>query len=239
MQIVKLNAIDSTNRYLNDLADEFFLEDYAAVMAKYQTDGRGQRGAKWNSERNKNLIISILKTKLITPVQEQFDLNMRMSLAILKTLESFNLPKLSVKWPNDILSGNKKVSGVLMELSTKKNKINRAIIGVGINVNQTYFKHLPRASSMKLIMGQSYNIDELAEILIDKIKLFFDHYDKLSIKETYENLLYRRHKPSTFLDQHGAKFTGIIKGVSDDGRLMVKTELSERLFDLKAITLLY
>ena len=61
MQIIKLNAIDSTNRYLADLVSEISLEDFAAVVAKEQTNGQGQRGSKWQSEKGKNLIISILK----------------------------------------------------------------------------------------------------------------------------------------------------------------------------------
>lgn len=239
MQIIKLNAIDSTNRYLYDLAAKVALEDYAAVMAQYQTHGRGQRGASWKSERGKNLIISVLKINLATLVQDQFYLNMRMSLAVFKTLKHFNLPQLSVKWPNDILSGNKKISGVLIELSTKTNKINKAIIGVGINVNQTYFENLPRASSMKMLMGESYNIDDLAVLLVKNIQFYFEHYEDASIKAAYESVLFRRYKPSTFLDHNNDKFTGIIKGVSTDGRLMVQTELSERLFDLKTISLLY
>ena len=60
MQIIKLNAIDSTNRYLADLVSEISLEDFAAVMAIEQTNGQGQRGSKWQSEKGKNLIISII-----------------------------------------------------------------------------------------------------------------------------------------------------------------------------------
>lgn len=239
MQIIKLSAIDSTNRYLHDLAQNVSLEDYAAVMAQYQTEGRGQRGAKWNSERDKNLIISVLKTNIKSSIQNQFYLNMRVSLAVFKTLKGFNLPKLTVKWPNDILSGHKKISGVLMELSTQNNTIRQAIIGVGLNVNQTHFEDLPRASSMKLLLGTTFEIEAIAQALIENIRFYFEHDDDSSIKKRYEQLLFKRGKPSTFLDQNDEKFTGIITGVSDDGRLAVQTEDSVRLFDLKTIRMLY
>ena len=128
MQIIKLNAIDSTNRYLADLVSEIWLEDFAAVMAKEQTNGLGQRGSKWQSEKGKNLIISILKKNIKTSVGSQFDINRRVSLAVYNTLKAFGIPKLSVKWPNDILSCSKKISGILVQLPLPKHINKKKII---------------------------------------------------------------------------------------------------------------
>lgn len=239
MQIIKLNAIDSTNRYLHDLVEDVSLQDYASVTAEYQTDGRGQRGAKWYSEEGKNLIISILKKNITAKIHQQFYLNMRVSLAIYHTLNYFKLPKLSVKWPNDILSGHKKIAGVLIECPTKKNSIRHAIIGIGINVNQTHFIDLQQASSMKKLLGSEFNIMDIMELLTEKIRFYFENFDDKVVKIAYEKILFRSHKPSTFLDHNGIPFTGIIIGVSEDGRLKIQTESSERLFDLKTISMVY
>ena len=239
MQLIKLNAIDSTNRYLNDLAEDIPLEDFAAVIAQSQTAGRGQRSAKWYSESGKNLIISILKKNLTSKIQRQFFLNMRVSLAVFKTLKNYNLPHLTLKWPNDILSGSKKISGILIDFTTQSNKIKQAIIGVGINVNQTQFANLPQATSMKLLLDQSFDVQDIAEQLIENMTYYFENLDDQTIKSTYEKLLFRGHKTSTFFDQNNVKFTGVILGVSDDGRLRVKTESCETLYDLKMISLLY
>ena len=132
MQIIKLDAIDSTNRYLADLVSKIPLKDYAVVVAQYQSAGQGQRGSNWQSEKGKNLIISILKKNIKTKVQDQFEINMRISMAILITLNTFGIPNLSVKWPNDILSDNKKISGVLIQLLTKKQKINHALLRMAL-----------------------------------------------------------------------------------------------------------
>lgn len=239
MQLIKLNAIDSTNRYLNDLAADIPLEDFAAVIAQSQTAGRGQRSAKWYSESGKNLIISILKKNLTTKIQRQFFLNMRVSLAVFKTLKNYNLPHLKLKWPNDILSGSKKISGILIDFSTQSNKIKQAIIGVGININQTHFANLPQATSMKLILDQSFDVQDIAKQLIENMVYYFENLDDQAVKSTYEELLFRANETSTFLDQNDIKFTGVILGVSDDGRLRVKTESCERLYDLKKISLMY
>tara|TARA_Y100000385_G_scaffold101238_1_gene104665 strand:- start:3679 stop:4398 length:720 start_codon:yes stop_codon:yes gene_type:complete len=239
MQIIKLNAIDSTNQYLHDLIGKISLEDFAVVTARYQTKGRGQRATTWQSEKDKNLIISVLKKEIDLNPQRQFLLNIVVSLAFFKTLETLQIPKLSIKWPNDILSHDKKIAGILIELILKKNTIDKAIIGIGLNVNQTNFKDLPSASSLQNITGIHYDLDELLHKLLENFKYYFSIKNTAELWTTYENLLFKKDKPSTFVGLSGDLFSGIIKGVSQRGKLMVKTENSIEEFDLKSIKLLY
>lgn len=239
MQIIKLNAIDSTNRYLRDLVSEIPLEDFAVVVAKHQTHGRGQRTTTWQSEKDKNLIISVLKKDITINIEHQFLLSIAVSLALYKTLQAFQIPNLSIKWPNDILSHHSKIAGILIELVTKKNKIDHAIIGIGLNVNQIEFDQLPRASSLKRITGIHYDLDELLYKLLENLKHFLVNHDHAQLWNSYEQFLFRKDKPSTFLDTYGVSFAGIIKGVSKTGKLRVKTEDSIQEFDLKSIQLLY
>ena len=239
MQIIKLNAIDSTNQYLHDLIGQISLEDFAVVTARYQTKGRGQRATIWQSEKDKNLIISILKKEIDLNPQHQFLLNIVVSLAVFKTLKAFKIPKLSIKWPNDILSHDKKIGGILIELILKKNTIDKAIIGIGLNINQTTFKDLPSASSLQNITGIHYDLDELLHKLLDNFKYYFSIKNTAELWTTYENILFRKDKPSTFVSLSGDLFSGIIKGVSQRGKLMVKTENFIEEFDLKSIKLLY
>ena len=239
MQIIKLNAIDSTNRYLADYVSNIPLKDYAVVMAQYQSAGQGQRGSNWQSEKGKNLIISILKKNIKTKVQDQFEINMRISMAVLITLNTFGIPNLSVKWPNDILSDNKKISGVLIQLLTKKQKINQAIIGIGVNVNQTHFNNLPQASSMKSITGTAFDIEALTTELMTQLKHYFDVTNTDKLMTEYESVLFRKNKPSTFVNIQGVSFVGTIQGVSKRGMLRVKSEKVIEEFDLKSIQMIY
>jgi len=85
------------------------LEDFSVVVANNQTNGRGQRGSVWLSDKGKNLTFSVLKINPSTGPRNQFMLNILVSLSIVKALESFNVPKLSIKWPNDILSRNSRI----------------------------------------------------------------------------------------------------------------------------------
>ncbi|KAA5824115.1 biotin--[acetyl-CoA-carboxylase] ligase [Algibacter amylolyticus] len=243
MRIVKLNAIDSTNNYLKALGGTEFIDDYTVVTAKNQTEGKGQRGSVWSSEASKNLMFSVFKDLSDMPLEHPFYVSMITSLALLKTLKSFEIPKLSVKWPNDILSADKKICGVLIENVIKKNKINASIIGIGLNVNQTTFENLPKASSLKRITDKTFDVDEILKVMISNLKSYFlilkdEKYE--SIKEEYEAQLFRKNKPSTFKNAEGLMFSGFIKSVSDAGYLQVLLEDDVlKAFDLKEITLLY
>jgi BirA family biotin operon repressor/biotin-[acetyl-CoA-carboxylase] ligase len=243
MQIIKLDATDSTNSYLRKLYSESDVNDYTVVSAKFQTEGRGQMGTLWNSESSKNLTISVFKDVSALFIEHPFYISIATSLAIIRTLQSFSMPRLSIKWPNDILSEDKKLCGILIENVIKQNSLNASIIGIGLNVNQITFKNLPKASSLKLLSGNNFNLDEVMFTIIKFLKYYFmllrnEEYD--FVKSEYESYLFRKNKPSTFKNTEGSLFTGIIKNISQAGSLQVLLEddiLKE--FELKEITLLF
>lgn len=107
MNIIKLDAIDSTNDYLKQLVREKELENYTVVMAHEQTNGKGQLGAKWISEPGKNLTMSVLIKDLPQDLITVFDINASVAVAIAKLLSSLELDNVFVKWPNDIMADEK------------------------------------------------------------------------------------------------------------------------------------
>ncbi len=243
MKIIKLDAIDSTNSYLKTLSTQKNLDDYTVVIAKMQTNGKGQMGSKWESPSGKNLTFSVFKQFSSVYIEYPFVISMLVSLAIINTLEKFQIPKLFIKWPNDILSDNKKICGILIENLIKSKIIDATIIGVGLNVNQTNFENLPKGSSLKNLTGNFYDLNELLFSVIQNIKnrlVHIGNHEYTDIKETYENYLFRKDKPSTFKTKTGTLFMGYIKGVNYDGTLNVLIEDNVvESYDLKAIELLY
>lgn len=242
MQLIKLNATDSTNNYLKQLILERTLDDFSIVVANHQTNGRGQRGSSWLSEKDKNLTFSVLKRNISIVANQQFLLNILVSLSIIKTLEGFNIPKLAIKWPNDILSDQHKISGILIENLIKNKQIEYAIIGIGLNVNQVKFEGLSKVSSLKNIMPLAVDKDELLTKIIDKLKMYFKLYSENGsgfLNSEYESYLFRKDKPSTFSSHDNSLFTGIIRGVSDSGKLCVQIEDFNKEFDLKELKLMY
>jgi len=99
MQIIKLDATDSTNQYLKDLMLTDVPVDFTVVVAKEQRKGRGQMGTVWQSENGKNLTFSVLKKIKNLDVNNQYELNICVSLAIIESLKAISVPNLSIKWP--------------------------------------------------------------------------------------------------------------------------------------------
>ena len=243
MRIIKLDAIDSTNTFLKGISSHGTLEDYTVVTAKAQTNGRGQMGTVWNSETSKNLTFSVYKTHIDLPLEQQFYISMVVALALVKTLKIFGVNKLQVKWPNDILSENKKICGVLIENVIKQTQLSSSIMGVGLNVNQTNFEGLPKASSLKQLTGNVFNLDEILHQFLKDLEVYFNLLEAKAferLKSEYEMVLFRKNKPSTFKNAEGNLFSGFIKGVSKSGNLVIELE-DEIIKDyaLKEVTLLY
>jgi BirA family biotin operon repressor/biotin-[acetyl-CoA-carboxylase] ligase len=239
MQIIKLDATESTNLYLKNLISNVHLDDYAAVISQFQTNGRGQFGAKWDSDVGKNLLISVLRKDIDYNIEEQFYINMRVTLAVYMTLKYFNIPKLSIKWPNDILSCDKKISGVLIELIIKNKIIRHTIIGLGLNVNQIFFQNLPNATSMKLILNKSTCLDKLRIKFLKKLKYYFSLKNNQDISIIYHKLLYKNGEICSFKTKGGSLLKGQINGVSYDGKLKILLNGSIKEFELKSIQMIY
>ena len=243
MKLIKLDAIDSTNDFLKGLTQNQALENYTVVTAKSQTKGKGQHGEKWQTESSKNLITSILIKNTLSNIEGVFELNIAIALGITEALKKFEIPSVSVKWPNDIMSENKKIAGILIENSIKSNGSIESIVGIGLNVNQTNFDNLPRASSLKNITNTEYNTDEILEILVmeiqKKVNLIVENQASLLWKQ-YEENLFKSGIPMAFEEQNGNKFMGIIQGVTKIGKLKIALEDSTiRYFGIKEIRLLF
>lgn len=243
MRIIKLDAIDSTNTFLKEISSAEALEDYTVVTAKVQTKGKGRMGNEWSSKSSKNLTFSVFKYLQGITFDNQFYLSVVVALAITRALKAYNIPKLFVKWPNDILSADKKVGGILIENVIKKNNLAYSIIGIGLNVNQIEFEQLPRASSLKKISGQTYDLDEILQQVLIHLKHYFtllDAGNTEALRADYESQLFRKNKPSTFENAKGELFSGFIQGISNTGSLVVLLEDAiVKEFTLNEIKLCY
>ncbi|GIM58973.1 biotin--[acetyl-CoA-carboxylase] ligase [Capnocytophaga canimorsus] len=244
MEIIKLNAIDSTNAFLKKMAyEQPNLSNFLTIWTPMQTAGVGQYGAKWNSEPNKNLTFSTLCLFNRLETKHFFLLNMLVSLAIHKALETLEIPQLSIKWPNDILSSKYKLGGILIENVIRSGYIEKSIVGIGLNINQTEFNGLPKASSLKKITGLTYEIEPLMQSILKNLEAHLAKVEQLSFESVYP--LYKRHlfrinQVSAFRPHSGNDFSGIIRGVLPSGKLVVQNEDDQMLtFSLKEIELLY
>jgi len=243
MEIIKLNATNSTNTYLKNLLKEKQVKDLSCIWALSQTQGRGQQGAKWISEPGKNLTFSVLKKFENLPSEYHFLLNMEVSLAIFRALKKLYIPDLAVKWANDILSSKKKICGILIENTLHKEQISSSIIGIGVNVNQVFFNDLPNVSSLQKIMGHPFDLEEVLLLICQELEVSLKSLSPTrfeTVLDEYHTHLFRKDKPSTFEYPNGERFMGYIRGVSHNGQLQVEQEDAlMSSFSLKEIKLLY
>lgn len=243
MRIIKLDAIDSTNDFLKGLSAKQELENYTVVTAENQTKGKGQMGSVWASEVSKNITMSVLIKDFLLDINQIYNLNVAVALAVVQALEKVEIPKLSIKWPNDIMSENKKIGGILIENSFKSDGTIFSIVGLGLNVNQTNFENLPKASSLAVIMKNNFDreilIVNIVETLQHNISRLMEHQAE-HLWEAYTDKLFKKGIPMPFQDANRQNFMGIIQGVSNVGKLRILLEddsIAE--FNIKEIQMLY
>ena len=240
MNIIKLNAIDSTNIFLKNLCQSDNLINFTTVVAEHQYAGQGQMGASWDVEEGKNLTFSTYIDFSTTNIEYPFLISKAIALAVSDTILHFTALENKIKWPNDILSQKKKIAGILIENIYRDGKINKSIVGIGLNVNQKSFNsELKHASSLSLLLKKD-KIDKtvlLKEIISNIEKRIYKIYKKEVevLEKEYLESLYRYNIPSAFVSK-GQIFMGKIVGVSKEGFLQVEKD-DEKIeeFELKQI----
>ena len=239
MRIIKLDAIPSTNDFLKEMAASGSIEPYTVAFAHSQTRGRGQAGSRWVSEPGKNLTFSVYVPGSVAFVDKLFGLNVAVTLAVLQVLDTCKVPRLSVKWPNDILSGNKKMAGILIE-NLVGQQIN-SVVGIGVNVNQRDFDGLPSASSILVETGIGHNLEKLLQEIVGSVRdnLAILARDQAGLWEQYHRRLYMAGKAAMFEDS-GGRFMAVVRGVSAQGQLELEFEDGNvRCYAVREVRMVY
>ena len=229
MKIIKLDAIDSTNSFLKKKLSNQKIDDLTIVYSKNQFKGRGRTKKEWISEPNKNIAFSLFKKFKTNDLEHFFLLNLIVSISILELLKKFRVKNVTVKWPNDIMVKNKKISGILIENKIKKNNSINSIIGIGININQEKFPDLMFATSIINETGNYSDVDllatELADIIISNFKISESNSNFFLRK--YNKKLYNKNQIIHFQNKFAEiKFGKIVK-VDLSGNLMIMNKRGE------------
>ena len=227
-RIEHIAETDSTNRWLREHGGE----ENMVVWADFQTAGRGQGSNRWESERGKNLLFSMLLHPYGVRAHRQFRISMAISLAICKALGQ-HIGHLSIKWPNDIYWRDGKIGGILIENTLQGNSVKDCIIGIGLNVNQRVFRgDAPNPVSLWQISEQETDCEQL---LHDILEAFQDYLGKYN-KDEYLSMLYRRKGFHPYSDKDGP-FMAELVDVEDSGHLLLRDDDGkERRYAFKEVT---
>jgi BirA family biotin operon repressor/biotin-[acetyl-CoA-carboxylase] ligase len=186
--IILLRKVDSTNSFAKKLA-RYGAAEGTVVIAEEQTAGRGRHRRKWFSPKGGLYFSVVLRPKM--KVSETVGIVVAAGLAIAKTLsENYGLT-VETKWPNDVLLDGKKVCGILTEVNSVGEKVNYAVVGIGINANSAVSKEFPEelkpiATSLKEKFKKRISLEDLLKQCLEKFEEVYGSYVKLGFQPILE-----------------------------------------------------
>lgn len=234
--LVQMPSCESTNEWAIRLAQTGNAVEGTVVITSDQTQGKGQRGNVWISQPGSNLTFSlVLRPSFLAPVK-QFQVTQAVSLGVRDCVASLSSEEVTVKWPNDVMIGDKKVSGILIENQLRGNEFVFTVVGIGLNVNQVVFP-FDSATSLSLSTGREYALPEVLNQLLLNLEhryLMLRAGRENELNQHYHEVLYGRGIRRRFQAAH-ATFEGTITGVDPLGRLLIESEGQVRCFQNKEI----
>ncbi len=177
LKIVHYRRLRSTNTTAYRLAQQSAPE-WTVVVADVQTKGRGRGRKTWESP-NGGLWFSILLRPTISTLRLPL-LQFLAAIATRQVLENETGVNVKLKWPNDLVLGNAKLGGILIESKTLADRISFAILGIGLNINQSKAQLPPEAISLRLVSGKQHDLRLLLRAILDQMRSSYDDLDNPS-----------------------------------------------------------
>lgn len=222
-----LDKVDSTNNYAMEQVNNRTINSGTTWFAMEQTAGKGQRGKQWLSPPGENIMLTIALQPGMLPLSRQFMLSVAVALGACDFFSQHAGDETGIKWSNDIYWRDRKAGGILIENVLRGNTWQYAIIGIGLNINQTTFpEHLPNPVSLRQITGKTWDAialgKELCACLQQRIQaLHPSTYDSLLTE--YISKLFRLNQAGLYR-MNNEYFEGIIRDVLPDGRLCLEKD---------------
>ncbi|MFN2437998.1 MAG: biotin--[acetyl-CoA-carboxylase] ligase [Chitinophagaceae bacterium] len=227
---VELLQVDSTNNYATALAHAGLAPHGMVVFAHEQTKGKGQRNKHWLTQKGENITLSVIIQPRHTPLSQSFLLSMCFALGVQQFFKLYAGDETKVKWPNDIYWSDRKAGGILIENIISGTQWKDAIVGIGLNINQTSFEGI-NAVSLKQITSKEFNALEMAKEMCNFLENYYKKLEKdpECIVQHYHQHLYKRDKWVKL--KKGSKiFDALIKGVSPTGQLITEHGTEELFY---------
>ena len=229
-KIFSLKAVDSTNSYASSLLHTG-AEEGTVIVAQVQTAGRGRQGRVWESEEGKNLTFSII-LKPDTPAEFSGIISLYAALSVAEVLRALAGITPECKWPNDVLAGGRKLCGILSEATLDRGRVASAIVGIGLNVNQTHFPSSiqPPPTSLLLATGRPFDLKVVLSALLERLEF---RYSDLRSRR-YDTIIAEWKSLSTTIGRALAvpvgnrMLSGLATGIAADGGLLVQVDGVEK-----------
>lgn len=230
--IISYEETGSTNDAVFELGKKG-LREGACVFAEHQTRGRGRLGRRWISPKYKNILFSVLLRPDLPPGGVS-QVTLMAAVSVVKTLRRITGRDFRIKWPNDILFKEKKICGILTEMSSEPDRTHFVVLGIGLNVNPDPADLMKGATSLKQITGSAHSRIELAKRLLEALEADYKTLKKEGFQvlakewEEYSSTSGRRVVASV----RGRTLRGEALGIDEEGALWIRTDsgLQEKIF---------
>lgn len=218
--------IESTNSFLMDKKNGYNTNG-TVTLAEKQTHGRGRKNRVWYSAPESNLTFSVLLTKDKLLFKNLNILNFAASLSVANSIENLYQLKTDLKWPNDVLINSKKTSGILIESTSQGSKIERVVVGIGVNVNQNSFQGTFNYAPTSIKIELDRNVEReklLAEILNNfEIQIERTKTDKNVVLNDWKSKCNMIGEKISVVENDKEVF-GIFDDIDEEGFLLLKTK---------------
>lgn len=223
--ILYFETVDSTNNEIKRQAEHGGREGLLAI-AESQSAGRGRHGRMWQSPAGSGIWMSFLLRPDIMPEQAA-GITLVAAMGVTAAVrEELGLPA-QIKWPNDIVVNGRKLTGILVELSTDMECINYVAVGIGINVNNDSFPDEIRDKATSLFaecrhkVSRSRIVASFGKHFERCYKIFMEDKDMRRLRVEYESALVNRNSEVIIIDADAEKRRKAL-GISDSGELIVE-----------------
>ncbi len=228
-----LDEVDSTNTRLKKMAADPDLPDGTVVIARRQTQGRGRRGREWSSPKDSGIYMSFLLRPPIRPDKASM-ITILAALAHIRALKAldFDLGEgFRVKWPNDVLYHQKKLCGILTEMTMDMDQIQSVVVGAGTNLRPgAYPPELAGKATSLYELIRGYDPSVLAASVLNEFEPLYDQFlieqDLEFIREEYNGVLANRGRLVKVLAAPGGTEyglpEGVARGIDREGRLLIE-----------------
>jgi BirA family biotin operon repressor/biotin-[acetyl-CoA-carboxylase] ligase len=229
--VAVFDSIDSTNaeglRAIGQGRSAPFL-----VLAERQVSGRGRRGRKWVSPFADNLYYSLV-LRIDGGMRQLEGLSLVVGLAVMHTLRKVGVAGAGLKWPNDVLVGNKKIAGILLELVGDPADVCHVVLGIGINVNMQAAEEVDQQwTSVRLESGQVCDRNALAVQLSEQLQSYIQRHQDRGFSalqaEWQDGHLWQGRSVSLIAGTN--QIDGVVLGINNQGALRLQVDGVEKLF---------
>ncbi|MBP6672005.1 MAG: biotin--[acetyl-CoA-carboxylase] ligase [Bacteroidetes bacterium] len=228
--VYSFESIDSTNTFARGL-DRNSAPHGTVVIADEQTSGRGRLQREWISTKGMNLLLSVILYPEFN-IEKTALLPLIGSLAVSDAVDALTGLTTSCKWPNDVLIGHKKFCGMLLESASGSSGIEKIILGIGINVNQSEFPEglLHKATSLRNECGKEIDRVSLLTAVLEELENRYEqlaHFPSAQLLNDWKLKALLFGKKITVLESEFS-YSAVAVDIAEDGGLIIQTEDGEK-----------